>query len=165
MDALRASNLEDTLRLKEKPKETSKKDWNKMNQTACGLIRSYLTQDIKYHVLYKTPVMKMQETLEKKYLTKCIESRLLLKRRLYRFQLKRGLFIAEHMNDCTKFLTDLVNMNVNIKEEDKAVILLNSIPNEEYETFVLALINDRQSLKYNDVSAALVNYEVTRKDK
>jgi len=40
--------------------------------------------------------------------------------------LKKELFIAEHMNDYTKLITDLVNMDVNIEEEDKAVILLNS---------------------------------------
>jgi len=48
--------------------------------------------------------------LEKKYLTKSIESRLLLKKKLYRFQLKKVLYIAEHMNDYTKLLTDLVNV-------------------------------------------------------
>ena len=59
MDALTASDLKDTLRLKERPKETSEKDWDKMNWTACGLIRSCLTQDIKCHVLYETSTMKM----------------------------------------------------------------------------------------------------------
>ena len=39
MDALTTSNLEDTLYLKEKLKDTSKKDWNKMNMTIFGLIR------------------------------------------------------------------------------------------------------------------------------
>jgi len=85
MDALTASNIEDTLRLKEKPEETSEKDWDKMNRTVCGLIRSYLTQDIKYYILYETSAMKMWEILEKKYLTKSIKSQLLLKRRLYCF--------------------------------------------------------------------------------
>ena len=56
-------------------------------------------------------------------------------------------------------------MDVEIEEEDKMVILLNSLPDEEYKTFVLTLINGRQSLNYNDVSVALVNYEVRRKDK
>ena len=69
------------------------------------------------------------------------------------------------MNCYTKFLTDLVNMNVKIYEEDKTVILLNSLPEEEYETFTLTLINGRQSLNYNEVSAALVNYEVRRQDR
>ena len=42
---------------------------------------------------------------------------------------------------------------------------MNSLLDKEYETFVLTLINCRQSLNYNDVSAALVNYKVRRKDK
>ena len=100
-----------------------------------------------------------------KYPTKSIESRLQLKRRLYRFQMKRGISIDEHMNDFTKFLTDLVNVNVTIDEENKAVILLNSLHEEEYMTFTLALINGRQSLNYNEVFVALVNCEVRRKDR
>jgi len=69
------------------------------------------------------------------------------------------------MNKYTKLLTDLVNVNVDIEKEDKALILLNSLPDEEYETFVLTLINETQSLNYNDVLAALLNYEVRRKNK
>ena len=64
------------------------------------------------------------------------------------------------MNNCIKLLADLINVVVEIEEEDKAVILLNSLPDEEYETFVLTLIYSKQTLKYSDVSAALVNYEV-----
>ena len=103
--------------------------------------------------------------LEKKYLIKSIESRLQLKKRLYRFQMKRELSIDEHINNYTKLLTDLVNVNVKIDEEDKTVILLNSLPDKEYETFTLTLINDRQTLNYNEVSATLVNYKVRRQDR
>ena len=45
------------------------------------------------------------------------------------------------------------------------LILLNSLPEEEYETFILTLINGKQTFNYSDVSTALVNYEVRRKDK
>jgi len=41
------------------------------------------------------------------------------------------------MNNCMKLLTDLVNVNVAIEKEDKTLILLNSLPDEEYETFIL----------------------------
>ena len=61
--------------------------------------------------------------------------------------------------------SDLINVDVDIEEENKALILLNSLPDEEYETFVLTLINGKQSFNYNDVSAALVNYKVRRKTK
>ena len=48
MDALNASNLEDTLLLEKKRSTTTDEEWAKMNRSACGLIRSYLSQDIKY---------------------------------------------------------------------------------------------------------------------
>ena len=68
------------------------------------------------------------------------------------------------MNSYTKLLTDLVNVDVKIDEEDKTVIPLNSLPEEEYKTFTLTLINGREFLNYNEVPAALVNYEVRRQD-
>jgi len=43
VDALMASNLEDTLRLEKKCDSTFEEDWDKMNRTVCGLIRSCLT--------------------------------------------------------------------------------------------------------------------------
>ena len=74
--------------------------------------------------------------------------------------MKKGISIGEHMNNYTKLLADLANVDELIKDEDKALILLNSLTDEEYETFVLTLINDKASLSYNDVSAAIVNHEV-----
>ena len=47
----------------------------------------------------------------------------------------------------------------------KRIILLNSLSKEEYETFTLTLINERKSLSYSEVSAALVSYEVRRQDR
>jgi len=41
---------------------------------------------------------------------------------------------------------------------------LNSLPDKEYETFILILING-QILNQSNVSAALVNYDVSNKDK
>jgi len=68
------------------------------------------------------------------------------------------------MNNYTKLFTDLVNVDVDIEEEDKVVILLISLSDEEYETFVLTLINGKQILNYSDVLAANVNYKVRRKE-
>ena len=45
------------------------------------------------------------------------------------------------------------------------MILLISLLDEKYETFILTLINSKQLLSYSDVSTALVNHEVRRKDK
>ena len=103
--------------------------------------------------------------LREKYLTKSIESRLQLKSKLYSFQMQRGCSINEYLNQYTRLLTDLVNVDVETNEEDKAIILLNSLPQEEFETFTLTLINGRKFLNYAEVSAALVSYEVRIQDK
>ena len=77
----------------------------------------------------------------------------------------RGCSINEHLNRYTKLLTDQGNVDLKIDEEDKAVILLNSLPVDEYETFTLTLINGRKSLNYAEVSVALVSYETRREDR
>jgi len=61
IDALMTSNFEDTLRLEKKHDFTSEEDWDKMNRIACGLIRSCMTQDIKYHVLHETSARQLWE--------------------------------------------------------------------------------------------------------
>jgi len=47
----------------------------------------------------------------------------------------------------------------------KTLILLSSLLDNKYETFVLTLINDKSSLSYDEVSSTLVNHELRRKDK
>jgi len=56
-----------------------------MNTTAYGVIRPYLTHDLKYDVMNETSTKKNWETLASKYLTKNVENCLHLKRRFYRF--------------------------------------------------------------------------------
>ena len=52
-----------------------------------------------------------------------------------------------------------------IKDKDKVVILLSSLLNDGYETFVLTLINEKSSLSYVEVITVLVNFDLRRKDK
>ena len=88
-----------------------------------------------------------------------------LKRKLYRFQLKREVSISDYINTYTRFLANLVNVDIVIDKEDKALILLSSLPNKEFETFVLTLINERTSRSYSEVTTTLVNLKLRRKDK
>jgi len=43
---------------------------------------------------------------------------------------EEGLSIDDYMNNYTNLLVDLVNVDVSIEEENKALILLNSLPDE-----------------------------------
>jgi len=94
-----------------------------MNRTTCGVIKSYLTQDLKYDVMNETSTKSIWEIQASKYLTKSVENHLYLKRRLYHFQLKNRISISDHINDSKKLLADLANLDVLIDDEDKALIL------------------------------------------
>ena len=80
------------------------------------MIRPCLSQDLKYDVMNGTSVNKIWKTLASKYLTKSVENSMHLKRRLYHFQLKRGVSISDHINTYTKLLADLTNVDVVIDE-------------------------------------------------
>ena len=147
-------------RIAGKARGCSRKGLEKKIWTMCGVIRSCLTQGLKYHVITETFTKRIWEILESKYLTKSVKNCLHLKRRLYRFQLKKKISIGEHMNNYTKLLADLANIDEKIKDEDKALILLSSLLDDEYETFVLIFINGKSSLSYDKVSTALVNPEL-----
>ena len=68
------------------------------------------------------------------------------------------------MNNYTKFLAYLAHVDKLIKDEDKVLVLLSSLPDNDYETFILTLINSKQSLSYNEVLDAVVNHELRWKD-
>ena len=49
--------------------------------------------------------------------------------------------IGEHMNNYMKLLAVLANVDEVIKDEDRALVLLISLLDEDHETLVLTLIN------------------------
>lgn len=58
LDDQNAQNLEETLNSEQKSKDMEESIW-KMNKTACGAIRSYLTQDTKHLVKNETSAWKL----------------------------------------------------------------------------------------------------------
>ena len=62
---------------------------------------------------------RIWKILDSKYLAKSTENRLHLKRRFYRFQLKKKISIGGHIDNCTKLLAYLANVDEMIKDEDK----------------------------------------------
>jgi len=81
------------------------------------------------------------------------------------FSVEERNLISDHINIYTKLLVDLTNLNVVILDEDKILILLSSLPDGRYETFVLNLINMRISLRYSEMTTVLMNLELRRKKK
>jgi hypothetical protein len=162
MDVLAQQELDVTL--EDKPEEMSEADWKKLNRQACGTIRLCLAKDQKYFVMKESMAKELWNKLEDKYMTKGIENKLYLKRKFFGFRYVEGTSMPEHLNNLNKILADLQNLDVKIDDEDKAVVLINSLP-DTYEHLATTLMYGKDTLKFDDVSNALTNDEYRRKDK
>ncbi|KAK0580490.1 hypothetical protein LWI29_002570 [Acer saccharum] len=149
--------------LSSKPKDISDEDWEYVNCQACGTIRLCLAKDQKYFVMKETMASSLWKKLEDKYMTKNIKNHLYLKKKLFRFQYKKGISMIEHLDNYNKILADLQNLDVKIIDKDKALLLLNSLP-DTYEHLTTTLLYGKDEVKFIDVSNALVNNEYWKKD-
>uniref|UniRef100_A0A5B7BZN6 Retrovirus-related Pol polyprotein from transposon TNT 1-94 n=1 Tax=Davidia involucrata TaxID=16924 RepID=A0A5B7BZN6_DAVIN len=158
MDVLFQQELDITLELEDKPDDISEKDWIKMNRQACGTIRLCLAKDQKYFVMRETSARELWQKLENKFMTKSIKNRFYLKKKLFQFQYKKCTSMLKHLNSFNKVLADLQNLGEEIKEEDKALLLLNSLP-DSYDHLTSTLLYGKDKIRFDDVSNALVNNE------
>ncbi|KAH9718140.1 hypothetical protein KPL71_022099 [Citrus sinensis] len=162
MDALIQIDLD--VVLKNKRHLYDEEIWDRMNEKACGQIRSCLTKEVKYLVKDKECAVTLWRTLEEKYPVKSPENRLHAMSQVYGFRMKPGVSMHDHVSRFEKLLADLKNLNEDIEDEVKAMILLHSLP-EEYSHFVTTLIYGKSVIIFKDVCTALTNLEIRNNNK
>lgn len=150
--------------LGDKPDNCDEQEWDRINRQTCGFIRLCLAKDQKYFVMRETKAKDLWKRLEDKFMTKSVENRLYLKKKLFRFQYRAGSSLSEHLNDFSKILADLRNLDASILDEDKALLLLNSLPST-YDHLSTTLLYGKEEIRYEDVCNALTNNEYRMRDK
>ncbi|KAH9726578.1 Integrase catalytic domain-containing protein [Citrus sinensis] len=138
--------------------------WDRMNEKTCGQIRSCLIKEVKYLVKDEECAVTLWRTLEEKYLLKSPENCLHAMSQVYGFRMKSGVSMHDHVSRFEKLLADLKNLDEDIKDEVKAMILLHSLP-EEYSHFVTTLIYGKSVIVFKDVYTVLTNLEIRNNDK
>ncbi|KAH9802500.1 hypothetical protein KPL71_001412 [Citrus sinensis] len=150
--------------LEEKPDMMDDKEWIKINRQACGTIHLCLTKDHKYSIMRETSAKKLWETLEEKYMKKSLENRLYMKKKLYRFTYIHGMSLNDYVNSFNKILADFLKLNERFEDENKALLLLNSLPNK-YDYLTTTLLHGKDSITFDDVCSALYNSETRKNDR
>ncbi|KAL6199987.1 hypothetical protein ACLB2K_029769 [Fragaria x ananassa] len=138
----------------------SDKDWQKINKMACSAIRLCLAKHQKFDVMSETTPKELWQKVEDKYMMKSAENRLHLKRRLFNFKYKEGTKMIHHLNAFNKLVDNLLNLDEEIKDEDKAMLLVNS-----YDNLVTTLLHSKETIKFEEVSNALMKYEIRHANK
>ena len=98
------------------------------------------------------------DKLEEKHLVKSMENRMHAKKKLWRFNYRTGISLNENLNAFNKIVEDLFNLGDVVSDEDKALLLLYSLP-PQYENFITMHLNNKETVTYKDTTNAMVNYD------
>ena len=91
-------------------------------------------------------------------LVESLENRLHAISQIYSFRMKPRVSMHDHVSRFEKLLVDLKNLDEDIKDEVKAMILLHSLT-EEYSHFVITLMYGKIVIIFKDVCTTLTNLE------
>ena len=69
----------------------------------------------------------------------------------------------DHVNSFNKILAGLLNLDEKFEDEDKALLLLNSLP-DEYDNLTTTLLHGKDNITFDVVCSALYNSETRKKD-
>ncbi|PWA85384.1 Retrovirus-related Pol polyprotein from transposon TNT 1-94 [Artemisia annua] len=163
LDALFQQGLDIAIE-ESKPKDVEERNWLTINRLACGTVRSCLSREQRYAFSKETSTYKLWVALEEKFLKKNCQNKLFMKKRLFRFTYVPGTTMNDHITGFNQLVTDLMNMDEVFKDQDLALILLGSLP-EEYELLETTLLNGKDDVSLSEVCAALYSKELRRKDK
>jgi len=95
---------------------------------AARTIQLCLANQVMYNVMDEETVTELWSRLEILYMMKSLSNKLYLKKQLYGLHMKEGTIVLEHLNFFDKVIGELLAVDVKIDEEDKALILLSSLP-------------------------------------
>jgi len=77
-----------------------------------------------------------------------------MKKQLYNLRMKEGTPILQHLNIFNRILNDLLALEIKLEEEDKALLLLFSLPSN-YDHLATIIMYDKETLELKDVRQIL----------
>ena len=97
-------------------------------------------------------------------MTKSLSNKLYLKKQLYGLRIKEGTTVLEHLNVFNMVTSVLLAGDVKIDEENKTLILLNSLP-QSYGHTVTTILYGKETLILKEVMSTLLSNEIRKKAK
>ncbi|KAM7477355.1 hypothetical protein LguiA_025568 [Lonicera macranthoides] len=149
---------------KAKPDEWSDADWAEYDRQACSTIHLHLAPNVMYFVMRETSASVIWKKLEDQYMMNSIENRLYLKKKLFLYEFSRGTSMNDHLDGFNTIILDLQGLDVEIDDEDKAILLLNSL-SESYDHLTTTRIHGKEKVTYDLVSSAVLANEKCLKER
>ena len=145
------------------PDGTSKEDLAGMDKKARSSIILNLSDEVLREVATETTAKSMWDKLKALYMKRTVENRLYLKQRLYMLRMIEGTSILSHLDKFDSLVMDLENIDAKIDDEDKALLLLCSLP-QSFKHFRDTLIYGKETVSYQEIKSALKYKEQIDRD-
>lgn len=145
----------------DKPEKMSIEEWEDLKDMATSTILLCLANNTLREVLGLTDPVEIWDKLESRYKSKSLTSRLYLKKRLFDLQMAEEEVFDQHLDEFNKITTELASLDVKVEEEDKALLLLVSLP-ASFDNIVTTLLYGKETLTFDEVVAALLMNETRR---
>ncbi|GJR01837.1 zinc finger, CCHC-type containing protein [Tanacetum coccineum] len=129
---------------------------------AYGTLILCLGDRVLREVTKETTAAGIWTKLTSLYMTKSLANRMYLKKKLYTYYMSPGTKLGDHIDEFNKLILDLANIDIEIEDEDQALMLVTSLPSS-YENLMKTLLYGRESLTIEDVLATLNSRELNKR--
>ena len=146
-----------------KPYDMSNEDYNEIDEKTLSVIRLCLVDDVLFNIVSETIAAGLWTKLESMYMTKSLTNKILLKRQLFTLRMKEGTKISDHLNAFNTLVCQLSSMEYIISSEDKAILLLCSLP-KSWAHFVTSIsLSSVESISFDEIVGAMISEETRKK--
>ncbi|KAJ8632659.1 hypothetical protein MRB53_025995 [Persea americana] len=108
-------------------------------------IEQYLSDEVMFNVMEEESAKDLWEKLEKLCMGNNLTNKLHLKKQLNGLKLEEGCGLIEHMDTDNGMISDLLRLDVEFDDEDRFLLLLNSL-SSPYEHSVTTLLYGKETI-------------------
>ncbi|CAB4273488.1 unnamed protein product [Prunus armeniaca] len=133
-----------------------------MESQCVSIIQHYSVENIINNFMDEDSVPALWEKLEKLYMAKGLTNKLYMTKQLYTLKMEEGGNLMDHINVFSGCIDQLRKVDVKLEEEDKALLLLTSLP-DSYENLVTTLFSSKDTMSLEQVQVSLVSHDTQKK--
>ena len=135
---------------KSKMQETMKEaQCEEMDETVASVIQLNLLDEVLNNINVEDCIVveEIWERLQKLYMENNLSNQLYLKKELYSLCMPENTDVLQHLSKFNSLISQLLQCKVTFDDEDKAILLLASLPSS-YENLMTTLLYGKDTLKF-----------------
>jgi hypothetical protein len=143
--------------LQPRPADMADDKWEDLDEKVLSALQLSLSPEVLREVMNAKSATELWKKLEELYMTKSLANKLRLKERLYTIRMAEGTSIQSHLNEFNSICVDLESLDMKIDDEDKAILLVVSLPPSFKHFKEIMLYGNHTSLTFENVKSNLLS--------